>query len=114
MTIEYARYLVEPSRAEAFCEAWSQASAGLRADPECLSYEVAESSDQPGGFLVRIAWASENAAPFAQIGPGRDDLVAVDRYEVRTTSPTLPEKGLPTLYAWAGEAAAITRLIDAF
>ena len=35
-------------------------------------------------------------------------------YEVQTASPGLPEKGLPSLYEWAGGHGPIAALINAF
>ena len=38
----------------------------------------------------------------------------MQHYEVKTSSPDLPEKGLPTLYEWAGGETAIAAFINAF
>lgn len=126
MIVEYARYAVVPSRAEDFRLAWAQAAELLQADPRCLAYEVSEAVDEPGRFLVRLEWDSPKLGLgrlrkdpafdrfFALVGPFVDGVHELRRYEVHTTSPDVPEKGLPTLYDWAGGRDAVVRLVEAF
>lgn len=126
MIVEYARYAVAPSRAEGFRQAWTEAVALLQADPRCLAYEIAEAVDEPGFFVVRIEWDSPRmslgslreeptSAPlFAAVGPFADGVHELRRYEVHSSSPDVPEKGLPTLYDWAGGHAAVVGLVEAF
>ena len=126
MTVEYLRYAIAHRRADGFRLAYAEAAAVLQADPRCLSYEVSESLVEPTRFLVRIEWDSATrhledlrkdaayAHFFALVGPYANDVVDRHSYEVHLVSPDVPDKGLPTLYEWAGGRAGVTRLIHAF
>ena len=126
MTVEYIRYHIPRRRAEGFRTAYASATAVLQADPQCLSYEVSQNPADPANFLVRIEWSAERKQLkdlrndpaftdfFALIDPYADHVVENCCYEVELISPDLPEKGLPTLYEWAGGRAGIARFIHAF
>ncbi|HSU36551.1 MAG TPA: antibiotic biosynthesis monooxygenase [Propionibacteriaceae bacterium] len=126
MIVEYIRYLIEPERADAFRQAYAAASVVLQRDPRCLSYEIVQGVEEPSRFVVRIEWTSLEdhlegfrhdpafSEFFALVGPYVDDIRAMQHYEVKTSSPALPEKGLPTLYEWAGGQAVIAAFINAF
>ena len=126
MTVEYVSYGIARRRAEGFRRAYAEAAAILQADPGCLSYEVAQSRVEPTHFVVRIEWDSDNrqlaglrknpafAGFFALVDPYAGEILETHTCEVQIVSPDLPEKGLPTLYDWAGGRAGVTRLIHAF
>ena len=126
MIVEYIRYLIESERADAFRQAYAAAAAVLQRDPRCLSYEIVQGVEEPTRFVVRIEWTSladhlegfrhDPAFNefFALVGPYVDDIRAMQHFEVKTSSPALPEKGRPTLYEWAGGQTAIAAFINAF
>jgi hemoglobin len=126
MTVQYIRYDIPGRRADDFSTAYAQATAILQAHPRCMSYEVSQSREEPTHFLVRIDWGSDRvqladfrtdpafADFFALVDPYADHISEMHSYEVALISPDLPEKGLPTLYEWAGGGAGVARLIHAF
>ncbi len=126
MIVEYIRYTIEPGRSDAFRKAYAEAAGVLQADPRCLSYEIAQGLEEPTHFVVRIEWDSLEGhlegfrqdpafgGFFALVRPYVDDIEEMHHYEVQTTSPSLPEKGLPSLYDWAGGHEAIAALLNAF
>jgi hemoglobin len=126
MTVEYISYGIPPRRAEGFRSAYTEAVAILQADPRCLSYEVSQSREEPTRFVVRITWDTGQveledlrtepafARFFTLVDPYADHIVEMHTDKVHLVSPDLPEKGLPTLYEWAGGRAAVTRFIHAF
>jgi hemoglobin len=126
MTVQYIRYDIPRQRAEDFSTAYAQAAAILQTDPRCISYEVSQSPEEPTRFLVRIDWGSEQGRLesfrtdpafgdfFALVDPYADHIDEMLNYEVNLVSPDVPEKGLPTLYEWAGGLAGVARLINAF
>src|SRR5919112_1909271 len=103
MIVEYIRYAIEPGRAEAFRQAYAEAAVILQADRRCLSYEVAQGLEESTHFVVRIEWDSLEGhlegfrrdpafgGFFALVRPYVDDIEEMRHYEVRTTSPGLPE-----------------------
>jgi hemoglobin len=125
MIVEYIRYTIGADRAERFRDAYARAVQLLQAEPNCLSYELARCIDDPESFMLRIEWSSVegldaflHSTPFAEyralVGPFGGDLTEMRRYEVALRSPALPEKGLPSLYEWAGGEPAIASLVNAF
>lgn len=58
MIIEYIRYEVPRGQEAAFLDAYRAAGAELRASPHCLRYEVAQCTEEPTTFVVRITWDS--------------------------------------------------------
>jgi hemoglobin len=126
MIVEYIRYVIQPGHADTFRQAYAEAAGILQADPRCLSYEITQGVEEPTHFVVRIEWNSLEGHLdgfrkdpafrdfFALVRPYVDDIEEMRHYEVQTTSPGLPEKGLPSLYDWAGGHESITELINAF
>ncbi len=126
MTVEYIRYNIPGRRADGFRTAYAEVAAVLQADPRCLSYELSQSREDPTRFLMRIEWDSERGRLqalrndpaytnfFRLVDAYAGHIVETDSHEVHLVSPDLPEKGLPTLYEWAGGRAGVTRLIHAF
>ena len=126
MIVEYIRYAIESGQADAFRQAYSEAAEILQADRRCLSYEIAQGLEEPTHFVVRIEWDSLEGHLdgfrkdrafgefFALVRPYVDDIEEMHHYEVQTSSSDLPEKGLPSLYDWAGGHEAIAALINAF
>lgn len=58
VVIEYIRYTVPSSQADAFEQAYRAASPVLDADPHCLAYEIARGVEEPEHYVVRIEWDS--------------------------------------------------------
>ena len=126
MIVEYIRYTIEPGRADAFRQAYAEAAGVLQADPRCLSYEIAQGQEEPTHFVVRIEWDSLEGHLegfrkdpafgdfFALVRPYVDDIEEMRHYEVRTTSPGLPEKGLRASTTGPAGSKAIAALINAF
>jgi hemoglobin len=126
MIVEYIRYAIPADRSAAFLDAYAEAATVLQRDPHCLAYEVAQSHEEPTHFIVRLEWDSldghlagfRQSAAFADflgsVRPYIADIEEMHHYEVRSTSPALPEKGLPTLYDWCGGGPAVSGLINAF
>jgi hemoglobin len=126
MTVEYITYGIARRRADGFRRAYAEAAATLQADPHCLSYEVSQSLVEPTHFVVRIEWDSDKrqladlrtdsgfAGFFTLLTPYAGEILETHTCEVHIVSPDLPEKGLPSLYEWAGGRAALTRLVHAF
>lgn len=126
-TIEYIRYRIpEPRRAE-FTAAYRRAAVPLAASPYCVDYELTESIDEPGAYILRIRWTSvrdhlegfrgspEFAAFFAEIQPYVEAIEEMRHYAetgVRGAGPQPAEP--PTLYEYLGGAPALTRLTSAF
>jgi truncated hemoglobin YjbI/quinol monooxygenase YgiN len=126
MSVEYISYGISRGRAMGFRRAYAEAAAILQADPRCLSYEVSQSLVEPTRFVVRIEWDSTHtqladlrADPtfadfFTLVSPYAAEILEIHTCEIHVVSPDLPEKGLPSLYEWAGGRAGVTRLIHAF
>lgn len=58
MVIEYIRYVIPSDRAEAFEEAYHDASFALDASEHCLGYELAHGVEEPDNWILRIDWDS--------------------------------------------------------
>jgi quinol monooxygenase YgiN len=58
MIVEYVRYEVPASMADAFVAAYAAAAKELDASPHCLGYEVSRGAEEPQNFIVRIEWDS--------------------------------------------------------
>lgn len=59
MIVEYIRYKIEPSHAEAFVDAYETASKCLKDSPHCLGYELAQCTESRESWVLRITWDSE-------------------------------------------------------
>ena len=92
MIVEYIRYTVPSDDAEAFVEAYRQASAALETSEHCLAYELSRGVEQPEHFVMRIEWDSldgheqgfrkraEFAAFFAHVRPFFDQIDEMKHY----------------------------------
>src|SRR5438874_10491766 len=59
MVVEYIRYSIDDTRAEAFEQAYRRAAEALKASEHCERYEVSRCSEDPSQRIVRIDWDSE-------------------------------------------------------
>jgi quinol monooxygenase YgiN len=59
MTVEYIRYIIEPSRADAFVAAYTNAAVSLRESPHCQGYELTRCTEAAESYVLRIVWDSE-------------------------------------------------------
>ncbi len=122
--VEYLRYRVpEPSAAD-FEAAYRRAGAVLATAPECVDYELTRCVDDPTQYILRIRWTSAEdhlggfrngpafAAFFAEIKPYVDAIEEMRHYDA--TGVEGRGGAVPTLYEWAGGAAAFERLFTAF
>ncbi|MDH2428973.1 antibiotic biosynthesis monooxygenase [Sphaerisporangium sp. TRM90804] len=124
MIVEYIRYRVPSERAEEFEAAYQRAAASLASAPQCVDYELARSTEEPGVYILRITWTSAKdhlegfrrgdlfPAFFAEIRPYVDDIEEMRHYE--RTPVHGPGASAPTLYTWAGGADAFERLTERF
>ncbi|MFE0460708.1 group II truncated hemoglobin [Kitasatospora sp. NPDC058965] len=126
-TVEYIRYQIPEADREDFLAAYRQAAVPLAASPFCVDYELTESVDEPGAYVLRIRWTSvrdhlegfrgsaQFAEFFASIKPYVGAIQEMRHYAdtgVRGTGPS-PD-GPPTLYEYLGGAPALERLTSAF
>ncbi|HEX3255625.1 MAG TPA: antibiotic biosynthesis monooxygenase family protein [Gaiellaceae bacterium] len=100
MIVEYIRYSIDDSRAEAFVEAYRRAGEALKASEHCEEYEVSRCSEDPTQHVVRIEWDSEEGhlsgfrkSPefrsfFEAVGPFVNDIEEMRHYEVTLASDT--------------------------
>jgi hemoglobin len=126
MIVQYIWYGIPHRREAGFRRAYAEAAAILQAHPRCLSYEVSQSVQEPTRFVVRIEWNAEVrqleeihrdpafADFFTLVRPYAGEILERHTCEMHLVSPDLPEKGLPSLYEWAGGRTAISSLIHAF
>ncbi|MEU9732362.1 antibiotic biosynthesis monooxygenase [Streptomyces sp. NPDC048002] len=123
-TVEYVRYRVPEQQSAEFLAAYTRAAASLAAAPQCVDYELTRCEEDPEHFVLRITWTSteDHVEGFrtsdlfpgflAEIRPYIGNIEEMRHYrptEVRGTG-----SAVPTLYAWAGGAPALSRLTTAF
>jgi quinol monooxygenase YgiN len=60
MIVEYIRYRIEASQANAFVAAYETASTSLKDSPHCLGYELSRCTEAPESYVLRILWDSED------------------------------------------------------
>ncbi|WP_408607334.1 group II truncated hemoglobin [Kitasatospora mediocidica] len=125
-TVEYIRYLIPESDRDAFTAAYRQAAVPLASSPYCVDYELTESVDEPGAYILRIRWTSvqghlegfrrspEFAAFFAAIKPYVEAIQEMRHYADTGVSGRGPQSEPPSLYDYLGGAAALERLTRAF
>ncbi|PYC82208.1 antibiotic biosynthesis monooxygenase [Streptomyces tateyamensis] len=126
-TVEYIRYQIPEADREAFLTAYRQAAVPLAASPYCVDYELTESVDEPGAYVLRIRWTSvrdhlegfrgsEQFAEFlTSVKPYVGAIQEMRHYQdtgVTGRGPQPPEP--PTLYEYLGGAAALERLTSVF
>lgn len=58
MVIEYIRYSIPESDAEAFASAYAEAAGPLGASEHCLRYELSRGVEEPEHWILRIEWDS--------------------------------------------------------
>lgn len=98
MVIEYIRYTIAESEAQAFEEAYRRAAAALEVSEHCRRYELSRCSEDPDQHIVRIEWDSAEGhltgfrqSPefgdfFREVGPFVDDVKEMQHYEVTLAS----------------------------
>jgi quinol monooxygenase YgiN len=59
MIVEYIRYRIDASQANAFIAAYETASNSLRDSAHCLGYELSRCTEAPESYVLRILWDSE-------------------------------------------------------
>ncbi|MFJ4710960.1 group II truncated hemoglobin [Streptomyces sp. NPDC088785] len=123
-TVEYIRYRIPADRSAEFLAAYTRAARFLAASPHCVSYELARCDEDFEHFVLRIVWTSteDHVERFRESESFPDFLAEIRPYvgcidEMRHYKPTTVRgagSAEPTLYEWAGGAAALTRLTSAF
>ena len=58
MIVEYIRYTIPESDAEAFLASYTRAQASLQASPHCLGWELSRCTEDAKSFILRIQWDS--------------------------------------------------------
>jgi len=58
MVVEYIRYKVPSTEAEAFEQDYAKAGVVLSTSPHCLHFELSRCVDEPGSYVIRIEWDS--------------------------------------------------------
>ena len=59
MIIEYIRYKIPPAQADRFEQDYAEAAHSLDVSTHCLGYELTCCQDEPGSYILRIEWDSE-------------------------------------------------------
>jgi len=59
MIVEYIRYKISPTQAARFEQDYAEAAHSLDVSAHCLGYELACCVDEPGSYILRIEWDSE-------------------------------------------------------
>ncbi|MFJ8084252.1 group II truncated hemoglobin [Streptomyces sp. NPDC096205] len=123
-TVEYIRYRIPEERSAEFLAAYTRAATQLAAAPQCVDYELTRCEEDAEHHILRITWTSTAdhldgfrksdlfPAFLAEIRPYIADIE-----EMRHYAPTPvrgPGAAVPSLYDWAGGAAALTRLTSVF
>ncbi|MGY0492136.1 globin domain-containing protein [Streptomyces sp. WG-D5] len=123
-TIEYIRYRIPEPRSAEFLASYTRAARALAASEHCVAYELTRCEEDFEHFVLRIEWTSteDHVEGFrtSDLFPGflaeiRPYVGYID--EMRHYAPTTVHgtgAAEPTLYAWAGGAAAFTRLTTVF
>jgi quinol monooxygenase YgiN len=98
MVVEYIRYNVQGGRGDALEQAYRRAAEALDASEHCERYEVSRCSEDPGNYVVRIEWDSEEGhmsgfrqSPefrrfFEAVGPFVHDIEEMRDYQVALSS----------------------------
>jgi quinol monooxygenase YgiN len=98
MVIEYIRYSIDASQAEAFTQAYRRATEVLDASEHCERYELSRCSEDPSQHIVRIEWDSEEGhlsgfrespmfATFLEaVGPFVNNIEEMRHYQVTLAS----------------------------
>lgn len=59
MIVEYIRYKVPLAQSDRFERDYAEAARSLDVSAHCLGYELTRCLDEPGGYILRIEWDSE-------------------------------------------------------
>jgi quinol monooxygenase YgiN len=98
MVVEYIRYTIDDTRADAFDQGYQSAAEALEASEHCERYEVSRCSEDPTQHIVRIEWDSEEGhlsgfrqSPefrsfFAAVRPFVNDIEEMRHYQVTLAS----------------------------
>jgi quinol monooxygenase YgiN len=98
MVVEYIRYTIDASRADAFERAYRDASDALEASSHCQAYEVSRCGEDPSQYVVRIEWDSEDGhlsgfrrgpefrSFLEHVGPFVPDIAEMRHYHVTLSS----------------------------
>jgi hemoglobin len=124
MIVEYIRYEIPADRRTDFEAAYDRAAQALRTAPQCVEYELTRATEAPESYILRIVWTSEadhtegfrHSANFADFFDHIKPYVSAIQ-EMRHYSRTEVHGAggsVPSLYEWAGGAAAFERLTEAF
>ncbi|MFI0237174.1 group II truncated hemoglobin [Streptomyces sp. NPDC016845] len=123
-TVEYIRYRITEDRSAQFLAAYTRAARQLAASPHCVSYELTRCEEDFEHYILRIIWTStaDHLEGFrksdlfpgflAEIRPYVGDIEEMRHYKPTTVRGTGAAE--PTLYEWAGGAAAMDRLTTVF
>nr|WP_205740826.1 antibiotic biosynthesis monooxygenase [Haloactinopolyspora alba] len=124
MIIEYIPYRISDHDAAEFVAAYRRAAESLAAAPECVDYELTRCMEDPEHFVLRITWTSVEAhlegfrrgpsfrAFFAEIQPYVGAIEEMRHYEPVGVHGS--GAATPSLYSWAGGAAALDELCAVF
>ncbi|MGP3971838.1 group II truncated hemoglobin [Streptomyces sp. 6N223] len=129
--VEYVRYRMAARDREEFEAACRRAAASLAAAPQCVDYELTRRQDEEdeeegddAWYVLRIRWTSaadhlegfregEHFRAFlAEIGPYVAAIEEMRHYE--STGIAGAGGSTPSIYEWAGGAAAFERLTEIF
>ncbi len=58
MIVEYIRYTIPESEADAFLASYTRAQASLQKSSHCLGWELSRCSEDATHFILRIEWDS--------------------------------------------------------
>jgi quinol monooxygenase YgiN len=98
VVVEYIRYTIDDTRAQAFEQAYQRSGEALNASPHCEHYEVSRCTEDPTQYVVRIEWDSEEGHMtgfrqslefrrfFEAVGPFVHDIEEMRHYRVTLSS----------------------------
>ncbi|GAA2713946.1 globin domain-containing protein [Actinoplanes palleronii] len=124
MIVEYIRYRIPEGRDGEFEKAYARAAEQLAKAPQCGDYELSRCVDDPAAYVLRITWTSADdhlrgfrggelfPVFLAEIRPYIESIEEMRHY--RPTAVRGTGGAVPTLYEWAGGAAAFERLTERF
>jgi hemoglobin len=127
MITEYIRYRIDPDIAPNFEAAYVAAAESLDTSPHCVDYELARSHEEPDRYILRIRWDSLDGhltgfrssahfrAFFSHVAPYVAAIEEMHHYETTAVIGVGAASAKPpSLYEWAGGAAAIEALFVRF
>lgn len=124
MIVEYIRYRNDQENRRDFEVAYAGAAEVLSRAPQCVDYELSRCVEEPACYILRTTWTSaeKHLGGFrggelfglfaALIEPYVKDIEEMRHYE--PTAVRGAGASVPSLYDWAGGAAAFERLTEAF